>query len=204
MRYNKLCHFTAIIFVFSTSIFVGCSNVGTLNLGSVALPETGSPLNRITPLTFIVLDFNDTRNSPDIIGGTASPYTCRFRTDEKVGNIIAQAIAGELVRNKHIVLSSVNYKDADIVIEGNIYDFWVDIEGGADRVTGRVTAEISVKPCNNSSETFNKKYTGTYYHVSLKWDPKAVLKQAIINTVKEFTTDPDFLNVLKSAEKSKQ
>ena len=201
MSYNKLCQFTAIIFIFSTSIFVGCSFVSTLNLGSVTLPDTGSPLNRISSLTFIVSDFNDKRNSPDIIGG-AGPY--RFRTNEKVGNIIAQTIASELVRNKHIVLSSVNYKDADIVIEGNIYDFWVDIEGGADRVTGRVTAEISVKPCNNSSETFNKKYTGTYYHVSLKWDPKAVLKQAIINTVKEFTTDPDFLNVLKSAEKSKQ
>ena len=194
----------------------GCAY--TIKTRDIPQLKTGSPLHEIKPLVFEIEEFADERQVIDkykddeirmkknYIGFYSAGIPVLI--DRNVTDVITEAISNELKRNGHSVIkpSSGNESgvktDVDIVIKGAVTKCYCFIDRGA----WCVEAKIAVIPAKNSGKTFIKTYRG-----NLPEKPRVsigrkvfgeILSMLLLDMTEEFTTDPEFLDLLRGIKKS--
>lgn len=208
MQNNKLLWFVLILLVI---ILSGCS-LGTLTIktGIVPILQEGSPLNAIKPIAILVSDFKDERLHKDHVGQLIHPVLgtemYKLNVDKDIAKLVREAVQKEFERNGHKVLQSQDIRNADIEIGGSILEYWVEsISHFAHvEVKGTVKAKIIVKNYRTGENFILKDYSGFYSFkagsVSTFQNMADVLNEALLNLVKDFTRDPEFLMKLKVLE----
>lgn len=192
---------------FSIIVLQGCTTK-TVRIDPIPELKTGGPLSGIGPLTFKINEFEDVRPHKKIIGEAYPTHKIELE-DQKVPDIVAQAIANELKRNGHRVLQTGASGRADVIIGGVVRGYWV---AGRDyatisKVTGSVEIEINVMTSRSKEKSFSKTYRGNYYSEPffginlLNMGPvfTDVINQALLDMIKEFTTDEEFLNKIRQS-----
>ena len=162
--------------------------------------EMGSPLKRISPKTFIVDGFTDIRGvEPSLV----STYPFQLKMEKPVTEIIEELIRQELERNGHKCVSGATANQADFKITGSVYQYWSTFTRGPGGLvlytTGNVGLKIMVTHLPEAGD-FTKKYDGSEKFSSawgIRYDKQIeILHQAFLNVLRDFTTDPDFINFL--------
>ena len=127
--------------------------------------------------------------------------------DQKVPEIINQAIVKELKRNGHKVLQPGEANKADVIIDGIVRGYWIQSNNYtfSITITGMVETELNITANKNEDKFITKTYRGNYqYETSGMISPSVwrdVINQALLDMIKEFTTDEKFLNRLKRVKK---
>lgn len=194
------------IAIFCLVLYCGC-NVKTIKIDPLPQLQSGSPLSTVEPLTFKIKEFEDVRSYKKQIGATkAGP---KIELDEqKVSEIITQAIANELKRNGHKVLQTGKSDKADIIVEGIVRQYWVASTPGfiTVTITGSVEVEMNFITGQDSKKPLSKTFRGNHYYSDKGFLGvlEYVLNQALLDMLKEFTTDEEFLNKLKTVRDSKK
>ena len=149
-------------------------------------------------LRVYVGEFEDGRGlAPDFVGFLVNH---KYNLDKPVSQVVRDSIQSEFQRNGHICLGTEQQNQADIVIEGSVYQYMFAFDAGRREIAGHVGVKISVKAVSRPSDLFSKKYDGNYIlrggfmsgHTA-----QQVLNEALLNMLKEFTTDQEFLGFLK-------
>lgn len=188
----------------------GCAY--TIKTGDIPQLKTGSPLHAIKPLLFEIEEFADERQVMDkykddeirMKKNYVGFWTRAILIDRNVTGIITEAISSELKRNGHSVSnSSDGNKNVDIVIKGAVTKFYFF---AVNKVEGCVEAKIAVISNKDSAKTFIKTYRG---NVPTNWRVPGgygginkLLNQALLDMVEDFTTDTEFLDLLRGIKKS--
>ena len=163
--------------------------------------EGPSPLHAITPLNFVILEFKD------------PPYKDGFlQLDRKPSEIVSNAIAAELVRNGHRVLSDQDAAKADVILDGTVTDFIVKFYRDTWENTLDTTITITLQLTSNIEQRhiLSKEYKGVTepLRCALCAGPfgiaEGLLKQALRSLVRDVMMDPDFINVLKEISDRRQ
>lgn len=203
-----------IIFFFTSFLLQGCTRVLVMD----PLPELqgGSPLSEIEPITFKIngLDGEWTKKFVKVNPDSGVPETLvAFRIDKviihkKPEDLVVQAIGNELKRNGHRILDTKAHDTADIFIDVVIEQYWTEIRDLMFRgvlYEANVKAQIAVREGLNSEYVLRKSYKGTAKHNPLIGkafykDVRDVLNMALLDMVKDFTLDHDFLNILQKVK----
>ena len=200
MRYIKSVIFSVI---FATITLQACTT-RTIKIDPIPELKSGSPLSGIEPLTFKINEFEDVRPYKKQVG--VGPQSIKIELEEqKVSDIVAQAIANELKRNGHKTLQPKESGKADVVINGIVRQYWVEdyTKIFTVKVSGHVEVEINVVRRQDLDKPLSKTFRGKYYYsdkgVLGVWEH--VINQALLQMIKEFTTDEEFLNVLKKVKR---
>lgn len=201
MRYQSYYLVASVLLIIV--VFQGCAH----NIKMKQIPElkTGSPLSEIKPLTFEIKDFGDERAVKDIIGMQGGH---KIKIDKKVTEIIAETISNELSRNGHKVLKFNDADMADVTIEGDVSRYWIDDRDYffTFKIIGTVEVKMAVTATRSSYKPLLKTYKGTYYFDTSLILPTSlfrdIINQALLKMVEEFTTDPEFLDMLRGIKKS--
>jgi len=163
--------------------------------------EGGSPLSGIEPVTFVIKA--EDRTGKYVARGVA-PGWRPAELDRKVSDVVAEAIATELKRNGHRVLDSSDINKADLVMIGIVLRYWVDVREGVFKKEhiGIAKVQITILRAKDSVEMLSKTYEGVYHRTQHLEIPgvgyyKDILVNALLNMVKDFTTDPEFLDCLQ-------
>jgi hypothetical protein len=190
-----------IILVFLVLAMGGCGpSVKIIKPSNLGL-EMGSPLKGISPKTFVIDGFTDVRGvEPSLV----STYPWQLKMEKPVTEIIEESIRQELERNGHKCVSRAAAAQADFKITGSVYQYWSTFVRGPGGfvlyTTGNVGLKIMATHLKPEARDFSKKYDGTQQYSSalgIRYDQQMeVLHQAFLNTLRDFTTDPDFINFL--------
>jgi uncharacterized lipoprotein YajG len=180
--------------------------------------EGGSILRQIDSLTFIINEVKDGRpeliktvlfnkgdGSHDIVNSSYDPRLVGI--EPRVKDIVAQAITAELMRNGHKMLGPKNLGNADVVIDITIQKYWCQTVTGFWTVNykGRVETFVKMAMPLDSDEVFTKTYGGSYDDIPALagFGPiKGVLNEALLNMIKDFTTDPELLDFLQKVKEN--
>jgi|WetSurSiteA1Bulk_404760.scaffolds.fasta_scaffold02976_8 uncharacterized lipoprotein YajG len=165
------------------------------------LPELidGSPLKGIEPTSFIVNDFEDQRLEKEYIGVAGD----KLKAKEDPSKVLPDALKTELRRNGHLISQNEGSDGIDFIINGNLINYYCIVMTGFWTGTGnsRVESVITVTDANTHEIKLTKKYAGFYEKKSV-WgiSGKELLDEALNNLVKEFTMDPELINLLQRAK----
>lgn len=180
----------------------------TVRVESVPGLKGFSPLTAIEPLKFVVRKFEDPREDNVIIGGAPGPLSSKV--EPKAGEIIQNAIAAELARNGHRVLPNQDTEEADVILDGAVADFKVNMWPGIveDEFEPTVSATITLSDAESMHILLSKKYKGVVERLRCHFCMPGILGQrdiaeeflarAIRSLVRNVTTDPAFLEALKN------
>jgi hypothetical protein len=160
--------------------------------------QGSSPLSGIKPVMFTVNRFKDATAGEGIVGQA-------LQMDRQVNDIVRQAIINELIRDGHQVSSPEYSSKANAVIDGTVRTYWVLCKQKiflllrAAHVLGHVKADITIRFLD-SGTVLTKSYDGasdveTYKGLTKETGERA-LNEALLNMLKDFTMDPDFLDGL--------
>lgn len=216
MKYKGGYSFIYTILFFIVLLLQGCTRV--LVMEPIPNLEGGSPLSEIEPVTFIIngLEGDWTKKCVKVDPNSGVPETVvAFRIDKvvihnKPEDLVVQAIRNELIRNGHKVLDSKYQDKANIIIDVVVEQYWTDMRDLMFRgalYEANVKAQITVREPLISDYILRKSYKGNSSHnpfiaKPLYGEVKAVLNEALLEMVKDFTFDPDFLNILRKSKKS--
>lgn len=183
-----------IISIFLALALQGCAAVMIIGMERIPTLKGGSPLSGIEPVTCVIKDFRD--EAGEIVFSYVDTVA---KIDRGAADIVAQAIATELRRNGHKVMESKDVDKADVVIDGTVKQFWLEVQQHllSAGVLAHAKAEITVTSASGG-KILSKLYSGI--SIERKMSDKNMelnLKEALSNMVKDFTTDPDFLDGLK-------
>jgi uncharacterized lipoprotein YajG len=157
-------------------------------------------------LRVYVGEFQDVRGlAPNFVGvWTTALSDHKYNLDKPVSQVVRDSIQSEFERNGHICLGTGQQSQADIVIEGSVYEYMFSFQTmvGRQEMAGHVGVKVSVKAVSRPNDLLSKKYDGNYTENGLLWSmdaPHKVLNEARLNMLKELTTDQEFLDFLKRA-----
>lgn len=198
-----------ILLLLTTSVIASCS--GVIKMEKIPELEGGSPLGGIKPVTFTINHFKNAADDEGIVGipGGALP---KYKTDRQVNDIVRQAIINELIRNGHRVLPPEDSSKANVVIDGTVWQYWASFKphktilmlSSVNHVIGSVKADITVR-FSDSGTILTKSYNGTAdletAKAFTKGNCESALNEALLNMLKDFTMDPDFLDGLNKVGK---
>ena len=183
-----------------------CQSCGTkiIYMKQLELKGGGSFFKQIESLTFGINQFDDRRAIKDVVGYHPARYIV---TKKEVTDIIAQAIATELKRNGHKVLESNSSDKGDVVIDGIVRKFFFKWRTGWVFAYCEANVEVDIKVTTPlvSNKMFSKKYTGYYKMKEFGGSfrlIRIVLNEALLNMIKDFTTDQDLFDYLHEVEKN--
>lgn len=168
-----------------------------LTLDRIPEVKGGRPLGAIPPMKFGLHEFGDSR--PFEFVYLQPPR--HFIVTPKPTQIVEQAIEKELVRNGHTVVRSGDFTAVDVLIEGSVTMFAVPLQSGFT-AHGVVEARIATTPTRAPGEPLIKTYRGVDPSGVGFLDLKGLLSGALTEMVKEFTTDPEFLDRITKTKKS--
>lgn len=187
------------IITFLAYMIQGCGQV-PIKMRQIPELKGGSPLSGIEPVTFVFNDFIDEVGEiVGFVGGFKNPVVI----DKKVTHIVVQTITSELKRNGHKILGRNNVDKTDFIIDGNVKQYFVESQARVKvEYTANVKVNITVSKALSHEKILSQTYSGVYKESKI-WPPLAIeeylvemLNRALLNMVKDFTTDPDFLNIL--------
>ncbi len=163
--------------------------------------QTGSALRSLKPLKLCLKDFQDLRGTePDVIFDVAGK---KYQLDKPVATWVRDSIRREFERNGHTCVGPEREKEANVVIDGSVYQYSLDVAFfgiATSRFTGNVGAKISATAPNAPAVPFAKKYDGSFYASSRRMTIDTVIKiqnEALLAMIKELTSDQEFLDFLK-------
>jgi uncharacterized lipoprotein YajG len=161
----------------------------------------GSPLRGVQPVRFAVDTFADGRYVKNAVGMYNPVRKLVLRDD--VRETFRQAIVAELRRNGHVVLEGRDAEQATFVVDGTVLGLWFYVKSGFVKGGYGASAHATIGVTRRDAPDVNvsKQYSGVYekssfwgtYHVD------AVLNEALLSMVKEFTADNDVLEFLSRA-----
>lgn len=177
----------------------GCASVGIIRMERIPTLRGGSPLSGIEPVTCVIKDFRD-----EVGEVVFSEMGGIVKIDRGTADIVVQAIAAELRRNGHKVMEPKDVDMADVVIDGTVKQFWIELRQHFlyARILASVKVEITVTSASGG-KTLSKLYSGISAERGMgnrwTWEERYrdSLNEALSNMVKDFTTDPDFLDGLR-------
>lgn len=199
---------TVSILFFALSIVYSCSSKN-VRIDQIPQLKTGSPLAGIQPLTFAINEFEDVRPHKKFIGDAYGTHKIELDV-QKASEIISQAFANELKRNGHKVMGFKESGKADVIIEGIVRQYWA---AGRDYFTGsKVTADVEVEinvTAKGLEKPFTKTYHGNYFNnpafginlLNMGAIFTDAVNNALLNMLKEFTDDEEFLNLIKQVKR---
>jgi len=198
MKYKRHNVLILIILV----ITIQACGTAVIKMDQIPRLEGGSPLSSIEPVTFIIKAESRTGK---YVGLGVAPGGRHAELDRKVSDVVAEAIGMELKRNGHRVLESSDINKADLVIIGIVLRYWVEPPKSflVPTHVGTAQTHITILKAKDSVEMLSKTYEGVYHRKEqfLKLPGvayfKDVLDNALLNMVKDFTTDPEFLDCLQ-------
>ena len=197
----KCQKYTFIIFISILAMLQGCIT-RTIKIDPIPELKIGSPLAGIESLTFKINEFKDVRSNKKLVGACRVGPKIELE-EQKVPEIITQTIANEMKRNGHKVLQTGEADKADVIIDGTVRGYWVQSNNYtfSITITGMVETEIYVTANKNMDNPLIKTYRGDYYYETSGiispsvW--RDVINQALLEMVKEFTTDEEFLSGIR-------
>ena len=217
MRYGK---YLTLLMISVFFVIQGCAY--TIKTGDIPQLKTGSPLHEIKPLMFEIEEFADERQVMDKYKDNEIQMKKNYvgfysvgipvLIDRNVTDIITEAISNELKRNGHSVIkpSSGNESsvktDVDVIIKGAVTKYYCFINSTTDSRACCVEAKIAAIPTKDSGKTFIKIYRG-----NLPEKPRVsigrkvfgeILNMLLLDMIEDFTTDPEFLDLLRDVKKS--
>jgi hypothetical protein len=165
----------------------------------------GSPLRGVQPATFAVDTFGDQRQVKDAVGMHNGVRKLVLRDD--VAEVFRQAIVAELRRNGHMVLEGRDAEQAAFVVDGAVLGSWFYLKPGFVKggYGASAHATIGVTKRDAPGARVFRQYSGVYekssYWVGQRTE---TLNEALLNLVKDFTTDGDVLELLGRAGRTDQ
>lgn len=172
---------------------------GTLNVGY--LEASRGPLASVKSLRVEIGPFEDKRLERDKIGWKKNVYgmkTAYIVSSRPVPEIVRDALAVEFTKNGHIIGGATS----DVVLSGEIKTFWFDVQLNFWTVDfmGTVEVALSVADGKNGALLLKRTYQGHYTEKRLgglegTWE--RVMNVALERMVRELSTDPKLLRVLK-------
>jgi len=194
-----------LIFIFTSAILQGCTT-RTIRIDPIPELKIGSPLAGLEPLNFVIKEFEDMRPNKKLIGACRVGPKIELE-DQKVSEIVVDAIANEIKRNGHNVLPSAETDKADVIIDGIVRGYWIQSNNYtfSIKITGMIETEIKVTTRQSKNRALSKTYQGDYYYETSGiissgiW--QHVINEALLDMVKELTTDEEFLSRLKQVRR---
>jgi len=175
-------------------MFTGCTH--TMKKDEVSTLQVGSPLKGISPKTFAFKEFKDARGR--------DPYLMysQHKLEQPATAFVATAIMKELERNGHTCIPYSPQPKADFIVEGSVFKCWILRSQGMSTttLTANVGAKITVSPASAENRVMTKTYEGEYRSggvAGVDWKWKDILNQALLNMLKEFSTDSDLVMFLE-------
>jgi hypothetical protein len=164
--------------------------------------QTGSPLKELPPIRIHVAEFADLRGFPREFVGRMKNFT--YEIDSSVGHIVRVAVERELQRNGHLSVANTDASPAEIYLQGSVHRYLLSTEENVMlvTVTGQVGIEIVAKSASQKRDIFNKRYAGAYSMSGMfipYREPVKVLNEALLNMIKDFTGDREFIAFLRRA-----
>lgn len=189
------------------AVLIGCTH--TLKTSKIPTLQAGSPLKGISPKIFAFKEFRDLRPTDDPFLVSVEPYGHKMKLDQPAATVVATAVRKELERNGHTsVLDSPNLK-SDFLVEGtvNTYFYIMGQRVYYAKVAAKVKMELRVSRVSLKERVLKKSYQGEYSAsnaLGITWGMKKdVLNQALLEMVKEMSTDPELIAFLKEAPEAK-
>jgi hypothetical protein len=190
----------ALLVALLASALVGCPP--TIDLDTLPSLEGPSPLRSIGPLTMIVHQFKD-----------PTPRDPSVPIERKPGELVTDVIAAELVRNGYRLVTNEVSEKPDAILNGyvtacHVLLYWGSFES---KLEAKVAANIELIN-KEGRQVFSKDYSGTTEpmpcvrcypgHPFLPLGDRALyarelLKRSLLNLVRDITTDPEFLDMLR-------
>lgn len=198
-----------VMIVFTSCTFSGCAPA-VIMINKIPELKGGSPLGDISPLNFVIHDFVDARmiENPHKVGYGILGFNHNVLADREAKDLVRQTIVLELKRNGHQVLEPQEKDKADVIIDGSVQELWV---GATGLYSGEIRASTKIKITANSlklEKSLSKIYQGiasqnvtALFKFVNKEGFERLLNDALLSMVKEFTMDPDFLEVLQKVKK---
>jgi len=162
-------------------------------------------LKGVGSLKVCVKDFRDLRFiKPAAIPEAMSPGRYKWQKPHKpVDNLVRDGVRREFERDGHTCLGPDQEAKADVVMEGALYNYSVHhtIVGLAlYRATCNIGVKINLRSAKDPEVVFFRKYEGTFYadkwRTSNAW-VNTVMDEALLNMIKELTSDEDLLDFLR-------
>ncbi len=168
--------------------------------------KTGSPLRALDSLTFRINTFSDKRLQQGNKIGRLRGKT--IISDTPIPQIVYETLITELRRNGHQVVGSNDIRQPDAVIDGAVLFYWLefrDVNVFTVEAIGTVKVDLSLRTPSCSNRSIEPMtYTGTYNlrsHMGITaGGMQGVLEEALLNVIKDFTTDPRVLDVLRQRQ----
>ena len=197
-------------------LLLGCIGNKTIQITPVQPVVPESPLSTTSAAKIKVYNFLDTRQGkldPYLIGHSAST---KFITSEQkaamgsvyndrpVFEIVAEAVKSEFTRNGYKIVQ----ENEDFSVKGRIDQFWVKtpfaMMGIFFDFVGEVTLTMEVsRPGQKAVNTLGP-YNGRKVERTMIDSPetfKQVLTGALMDAVREMSSDPNLINVLTKKQK---
>ena len=185
----------------------GCA-MRTDHVNPVYTPESGkkSPLSTINPLT-ISLQVEDQRpaDEQDRVGDKKNPFgfvLAKVVSDKDPTAILYDALKAELENNAHRIVKSEEGK-ADALIKIALKRYWsgytvhfFDVE-----MRGTLDTDIAILNGIHQNQFVSKPFNSTYREsrqIALDEAFESALKGALLEFVRSFSRDPNFLDALRS------
>jgi len=151
--------------------------------------ETGSPLRAVAPKVFCVEKVTDPKTPTSNLGTT-----------------VAEALKRELIRNGQKCVATKE-PGVDFVISGTILGCGVGINHYAlsSKIEANAALDMVVTSQRTPQRVFKKTYRGESYMSGVFLVPEGrkmsdCRDEALLNVVKEFSTDPEVIDFLKAGD----
>lgn len=197
---------SSILSLIGTALVVSGCMTRTIRMGD-ELPQLHgpSPLRTSKSAVFIINNFADERQDRETIGVVRDAAgESKLKVDRDVPSFITEAVANELARNEHTVLVADSARKPEIIIKGAVLEYWTEHSKTmwGFRSTGIVKARIEVIVPGTTNQTLTKTYVGNYFLSrklamgNIYTSSRDVLNSALLDMVRDFSTDPDFVRLL--------
>jgi uncharacterized lipoprotein YajG len=198
-------------------LLLGCTGNKTIQItpGKPVVPE--SPLSTTSAAKIRVYNFLDARQGqfdPYLIGHSVLTKYCTSDAKADIGSvynerpvfeIVTEAIKSEFTRNGYKIVQ----ENEDFSVRGRIYQFWVKtpfvMMGILTDAVGEVTLTIEVSRLGQKVVNRLGPYNGRKVERTFIPSPetfKQVMTGALMDTIREMSSDPNLRNVLTNKQKN--
>jgi hypothetical protein len=181
----------------------GCTTY-TIAQKEVPVSKTGSPLRGVEPRTIVVRDFADSRDMKKLVGSQSGRF--QLKIDRPVTGIVSEAIARELERNGHRVSGPESANQANVVISGDVLRYWVFYLDTFWKFKSTANVDSQIRVAAAGVPRLSKTYRGqhlfdTALPIGFRFTKMSrnLLDEALLDMVRQFTTDPEFLAILRES-----
>jgi len=179
-------------------MFVGCTH--TIKSADISTLQTGSPLKGVGSKTFSFKDFKDIRGTDAFLITAIGSH--KYTLDQPVATVVAMSIRKELERNGHKYIAYSTQSNPDFIIEGTVYKYSLTMQSGlvSNTIIGNAAVKLTISRASADREVLAKSYQGEYRKDTFGGPHgvlKAVSNQALLEMVKEMSTDPELIAFLE-------